>query len=78
MKVMHEQQIWRFTLAIPHHIEEWIFEDFASLEITKHEKGSTLVEGVLPDLAAFYGLLLRLRDMGVDIHTLTLQCDNES
>ncbi len=40
---------------------------FEGLEITCLEDGNTRLAGSLPDQAALYGLLMRLRDLGMEL-----------
>jgi len=43
------------------HWSDWL----GGLEITYDEQGNTLMSGVISDQAALFGVLLRLRDLGV-------------
>lgn len=40
---------------------------FEGMEITCLPDGSTLISGSLPDQSALYGLLMRLRDLGLTL-----------
>ncbi len=44
--------------------ERWA-EWFAGLQLTRLEGDGTLISGVLPDQAAIYGVLERLRDLNL-------------
>ncbi len=52
--------------------ERWA-EWFAGLELTRLEGDGTLLSGVLPDQAAIYGVLERLRDLNLILISVT--CD---
>ena len=51
------------------HWSEW----FGGLEIEDRPKGEGVLAGVLPDQAALYGVLDRLRDLGIAL--ISLRCD---
>ncbi len=40
---------------------------FEGLEITRLPDGNTCITGSLPDQSALYGLLMRLRDLGINL-----------
>jgi hypothetical protein len=46
--------------------EDW----FEGLEITHEEQGSTLLTGSLRDQAALYGILLKIRQLGLTLLSL--------
>ncbi len=52
---------------------EWL----GDLTITPLETGETLLSGLLPDQAALYGLLNRLRDMNLDLVRVEKRQDND-
>jgi len=45
------------------HWSDWL----GGLEITYDEQGATLLSGMISDQAALFGVLLRLRDLGVTL-----------
>lgn len=52
--------------------QEW----FGGVQITHEEEGTTLLSGSLPDQAALYGMLLKIRQLGLSL--LWLDCDDAS
>jgi hypothetical protein len=48
---------------------------FEGLTITHNERGETLFSGRLRDQAAFYGLLTKVRDMGLFLISVKYQAD---
>lgn len=49
---------------------------FEGLQITHEETGTTLLSGSLPDQAALYGVLLKIRQLGLSL--LWLDSDESS
>ncbi len=66
----------RLEIVVGGHLSsEWSAE-FDGLEVTCRADGNTNLSGFLPDQAALYGLLLRLRDFGltlVSVNPLVLE-----
>jgi hypothetical protein len=46
-----------------------------TLTITHNDRGETIISSQLRDQAAFYGLLAKVRDMGLCLVTLTYRAD---
>ena len=69
-------QVMFYEIRIKGHLgHQWVdwFDGFA---ITLEDDGNTLLSGPVPDQAALYGLLRKLRDVGMPL--LSLQCVNEN
>jgi hypothetical protein len=49
--------------ALDQHWSAW----FDGLEITIDENGDTILTGTLPDQAALFGIINRLRDLGLEL-----------
>lgn len=57
----------RYEIRVRGHLlPEWTAV-FEGIEITCQPDGDTSLTGFLPDQAALYGLLLRLRDLGLTL-----------
>jgi len=55
------------------HLDDWVGDYFAGLEM-KHEKGeSTLLAGEMEDMPAVYGLILKIRDAGINLLSLHVE-----
>ena len=57
----------RITGHLGRHWADW----FAGLAITLEENGDTLLTGPVVDQAALYGLLRRVRDVGLPLVSVT-------
>ena len=60
-----EQFTWEVKVKAEAHLDYWISDYFDGMSISHEPDGTTVMKGQLPDLAAVYGLMLRLRDSGV-------------
>ena len=57
----------RYSIRIQGHLDLSWQEWFEGLEITQEEQGSTCLTGSLPDQAALYGVLLKIRQLGLTL-----------
>jgi hypothetical protein len=55
----------RFDIIVHGHIPPGWSVLFDGMELTCRPDGNTLIAGHLPDQSALFGLLLRLRDLGL-------------
>ena len=51
--------------------KEWA-EWLGGLTVTHSEQGQTALSGVLPDQAAVYGVIARLRDLGIPLSSVRI------
>lgn len=56
-----------YEIRIQGHLSPARAAQFSGLAVTLLEDGSTLLRGPLPDQAALYGLLARVRDLGLPL-----------
>lgn len=66
----HETQSTQPTnveIRIKGHLDEQWAGRFEALTITLQESGDTLLTGPFPDQAALFGLLRRVRDLGLQL-----------
>jgi len=52
--------------------EEWV-EWLGGLVLSRPEPGQTVLAGVLPDQAAVYGVIARMRDLGFQLSLLRIE-----
>jgi hypothetical protein len=57
----------RAEILIEGHLDEKWAEWFEGFDLTYTENGDTLLTGNTPDQAALYGLIAKLRDLGVKL-----------
>lgn len=56
-----------YQIRIKGHLDSCRLRTFADLTITYDLCGETILTGPMPDQAALYGLLNRLRDLGIPL-----------
>jgi hypothetical protein len=61
----------RYQIVIQEHLEDDWSEWFDGLTITGAEEGETILTGLLADQAALHGVLIKIRDLGLSILSLT-------
>jgi hypothetical protein len=60
-----------FAIRVRGHLDARWSTWFDGLTVTTHKDGTTLIEGPVADQAALFGLLQKLRDMGVPLLSVT-------
>lgn len=72
-----------YEIKIKGHLDQSWSEGFAGLKLTHLEGDGTLLSGTLPDRAAIYGVLERMRDLNLTLISVNLggpstqNCDKE-
>jgi hypothetical protein len=61
-----------YQIRIKGHVDEQWTDWFGGLTITLEESGDTLLTGPVPDQAALFGLLRRVRDLGMQL--ISINC----
>ena len=61
----------RYSIRFKGHLDESWHARFDDLSIIHEESGTTLLEGLIRDQAALYGILLKLRHLGVTLLSLS-------
>lgn len=64
---------WQVRVRAAAHLDCWITDCFGDLKLEHHPDGTTSLTGALADLPAVYGLILQLRDGGVDLLFLQVE-----
>jgi hypothetical protein len=60
----------RYTIRVKGHLDPFWQEWFDYLVITHEGDGTTLLSGPLKDQAALYGILFKMRDLGLTLLSL--------
>jgi len=61
------EQSNQYHVTIQGHMNPRWAERFEGMEIRHEQDGTTTLIGTLPDQAALYGLIIKLRDMGLKL-----------
>jgi len=68
-----DSYIWQIRAEIAAHLDSWMADCFYGLNIEHREEGITVLNGALADLPAVYGLILQMRDTGVELLSLQVR-----
>ena len=60
-----------YEIRIQGHLQERWAEWFEEMTITREENGETSLRGHMVDQAALYGLLRKVRDLGLPLNSVT-------
>jgi hypothetical protein len=60
----------RYVIRVKGHLDPFWQEWFDHLVITHQSDGTTLLSGPIRDQAALYGLLIKMRDLGLTLLSL--------
>lgn len=67
-----------YKITVKSHINPGRIQEFGQLEVEHLSNGCSLLHGQLADQAQLYALLIRLRDMGVDLLQIVSHTSPES
>ena len=67
-----ETQSQHFEIRIRGHLSELRSDSFEDMQTTKLTNGETLISGEIEDQAQLFGLLIRIRDLGIPL--LEINC----
>lgn len=67
-----ETQTQHFEIRIRGHLSDLHSDNFEGMQTTKLTNGETLISGEIEDQAQLFGLLIRIRDLGVPL--LEINC----
>lgn len=60
----------RYCITVGGHLDQCWSDWFGGITITNQPDGTTLLWGVIADQAALYGLLVKIRDLGLPLIAL--------
>jgi len=60
----------RYVIRVKGHLDPFWQDWFDHLSITHQSDGTTLLSGPIRDQAALYGLLIKMRDLGLTLLSL--------
>ncbi|MTI96018.1 MAG: hypothetical protein FH749_11145 [Firmicutes bacterium] len=60
---------WQLQITIPGHLDQ-LWSRRLDLELVRTASGTTVLSGSVRDTAALYGLLTKLRDLGLEFTAL--------
>ena len=66
----------KIRISLSGHLPLRYLENFGSLKVTEMENGATLISGEISDQAQLFGLLNRIRDLGIPLLEIDC-CTNE-
>jgi hypothetical protein len=61
----------QIEIRVKGHLDRRWSDWFGGLAICHSDSGETILSGSLPDQAALYGIIARLRDLGMSLTSLT-------
>jgi len=67
---MKSDPVLLVEMQVKGHLKNWFNDYFGGLQLKYNKDGSCTLTGKLVDSAAFYGLILTLRDSGVELLSL--------
>ena len=70
MAIRTEQRSMRYTIRVKGHLDTFWQAWFENLLITHEGDGTTLLSGSIRDQAALYGILFKMRDLGLTLLSL--------
>ena len=68
-----EGSAWKVEIRLGGHLDGWMMDYFDGLTLSHQDDGTTFITGELPDKPAVFGLILELRDAGIDLISLQVK-----
>ncbi len=68
--------VWQFIVHSEAHLDEWLKDYFGGINITHEKNSRSVLTGVLTDISALYGLIMKLRDSGISV--ISLQAERKT
>ncbi|UMZ73745.1 hypothetical protein [Natranaerofaba carboxydovora] len=67
------EHYWSVLVKFLGHPDQRLYDYFGDLTFDLKQDGSTLLSGELSDLPAVYGLILKLRDLGLGVQFIKVE-----
>jgi hypothetical protein len=71
-----KQSSQKINISVRGHLPVRYFENYGNLKVTQLENAATLISGEIGDQAQLFGLLNRIRDLGIPLLEIDC-CTNE-
>ena len=71
MAIRTEHKCMRYVIRVKGHLDTFWQAWFENLSITHERDGTTLLSGPIKDQAALYGILCKMRDLGLTLLELS-------
>ena len=68
--------VWELTVHSETHLNEWVMDYFDGIDLSNEIDGTSVITGLLPDMPAVYGLIMKLRDSGICVISLKAERKN--
>jgi hypothetical protein len=68
----------RYQITIKGHLDSHWSTWFDNMTITNEANGDAVLHGLLPDQAALYGVLIKIRDLGLPLLAVSTVATTES
>ncbi len=68
-----DNYIWQIQVEFAAHLDSWMADCFFKLNVEHCEEGTTVLSGALADLPEVYGLIVQMRDTGVELLSLQVR-----
>jgi hypothetical protein len=66
-----------YQIRIEGHLDDLRASDFCDMQVSLLPNGQTLLCGEIEDQSALFGLLIRIRDLGIQLLSLNRLCRDE-
>lgn len=64
---MKSEKIFTYEIRVEEHLSEHWSEWLNGLRLSYSDQDETILTGILPDQAALYGVLMKIRDLGLTL-----------
>lgn len=78
MEESNQNQFKYYEIRIEGHLDDAHSNEFGDLRVNRLPHGQTLISGRVQDQAALFGILLRIRDMGIPLISVSRKDEIEN